>query len=132
MQANHNVTFGQKEPFGMITVYGIKTCDTVKKTLKWLDAKALAHCFFDLRADGLTAEIAQRWVDALGWESVLNRRSATWRELSDTDKEGLDAAKVVRLLVRYPTLVKRPVIERNDRIVNGFTDAVRAMLVQSA
>jgi len=82
-----------------------------------------------LRADGLTAEMAARWVDALGWESVLNRRSTTWRELSDTDKEGLDAAKVVRLLVSYPTLVKRPVIEKNALIDNGFSDAVRAMLV---
>ncbi|MCR4377105.1 MAG: arsenate reductase [Rhodospirillales bacterium] len=112
----------------MLTVYGIKTCDTVTKTLKWLDAEGIAYRFFDLRADGLTAEIAQRWVDALGWESVLNRRSTTWRELPDTDKEALDAAKAVRLLVSYPTLVKRPMIEGNGRILNGFSDAVRAKL----
>jgi len=112
----------------MITVYGITSCDTVKKALKWLDAEGLAYAFHDLRTDGLTAETAQRWVDALGWESVLNRRSTTWRELPDADKKMLDAAKVVRLLVRYPTLVKRPVFEKKDWIINGFTDAVRAKL----
>lgn len=112
----------------MLTVYGIKNCDTVKKALKWLDGEGIAYSFHDLRADGLTAEIAQRWVDALGWESVLNRRSTTWRELADADKDVVDATKAVVLLVRYPTLAKRPVFEGKGLLINGFTDAARAKL----
>lgn len=112
----------------MLTVYGIKNCDTVKKALKWLDAERIAYAFHDLRIDGLTAETAQRWVDALGWESVLNRRSTTWRELDDADKESLDGAKTVKLLVAHPTLAKRPIFECNDLIVNGFSANVQAKL----
>jgi len=113
----------------MLIVYGIKNCDTVKKALKWLDAEGVAYRFHDLRADGLTATIVQRWVDALGWESVLNRRSTTWRELSDADKHALDGGAAVALMVQHPTLVKRPVIEGKDFVVNGFSDAVREKLV---
>ena len=112
----------------MLTVYGIKTCDTVKKALKWLEAEGIAHTFHDFRADGLERAEVQRWVDALGWESVLNRRSTTWRELSDDDKNGIDAAKAVVLMCGHPTLIKRPVFVGNDLILNGFTDDVRARL----
>ena len=112
----------------MLTVYGIKNCDTVKKALKWLDEEGIGYTFHDLRADGLTQAMAKRWVDALGWESALNRRSTTWRALAEADKEALDAAKAVQLLVQHPTLVKRPVFDDNGSIFNGFTDGVRAKL----
>ncbi len=113
----------------MLTVYGIKNCDTVKKALKWLDAEGVAYTFHNLRADGLTVETATRWIDALGWESALNRRSTTWRQLADADKADMDAAKAAALLAQHPTLAKRPVFEKNTLIINGFTDGVRAKIV---
>jgi Spx/MgsR family transcriptional regulator len=113
----------------MLMVYGIKNCDTVRKALKWLDAQGIHYVFHDLRADGLTADKVKRWVDALGWESVLNRASATWRKLPDADKESLDALTATHLMVRCPTLVKRPVFEGKRLVLNGFSDEVRAMLV---
>lgn len=112
----------------MLTVYGIKTCDTVRKALKWLDARGIPYAFHDFRADGLDAGVCGRWVDALGWESVLNRRSTTWRNLPECDKESLDAERAVILLVANPTLVKRPVFESNSLIEIGFNDDVRAHL----
>ena len=112
----------------MLTIYGIKNCDTVKKALKWLDAEGIAYTFHDLRVDGLTPAMAARWVDALGWESALNRRSTTWRELPDADKATLDADTATTLLVRFPTLAKRPIFEEKGHVINGFTDAVRARL----
>lgn len=112
----------------MLTVYGIKNCDTVKKALKWLDGEGIAFTFHDVRTDGLTPEMATRWVDALGWESALNRRSTTWRALPDSSKETLNAAKAVELLVQNPTLAKRPVFEGTGNVINGFTDEVRAKL----
>lgn len=112
----------------MLTVYGIKTCDTVRKALKWLDTQGIAHTFHDFRADGLDAATCQRWVDALGWESVLNRRSTTWRKLPENDTIALDADRVVHLLVAHPTLVKRPVFEGKSLILLGFGDDTRARL----
>lgn len=112
----------------MLTVYGIKNCDTVRKALKWLDAQGIQHTFHDFRADGLDAATCQRWVDALGWESVLNRRSTTWRNLPDSDKDSLDAERAVLLLVKNPTLVKRPIFEDKALILVGFGDDVRTRL----
>ncbi|PHS78426.1 MAG: ArsC family reductase [Rhodospirillaceae bacterium] len=112
----------------MLTVYGIKNCDTVRKALKWLDANGTAYTFHDFRKDGLETATVQRWVDALGWESVLNKRSTTWRQLSEKDKSSLNDVTVVRVLVDNPTLVKRPVFESKEYILQGFTDAVRSKL----
>jgi len=104
----------------------------VKKALKWLDAEGIAYTFLDLRGDVLAPAMAARWVEALGWESALNRRSTTWRELPDADKAALDADTAVALLVRHPTLAKRPIFEGKGYIINGFTDAVRAKLACAA
>ena len=112
----------------MITVYGIKTCDTVRKALKWLDAQGVEHAFHDFRADGLDATTVQRWVDAMGWESVLNKRSTTWKQLSAADKDGLNAPRAVALMVAHPTLVKRPVFELESAILQGFSDDVRRQI----
>ena len=112
----------------MITVYGIKTCDTVRKALKWLDAQGIEHAFHDFRADGLDAATVGRWVDAMGWESVLNKRSTTWKQLSDADKDGLDASRAIALMVAHPTLVKRPVFEQEGSVLQGFSDDVRRQI----
>lgn len=107
----------------MITIYGIKNCDTCRKALKWLDAEAIAHRFHDFRADGLAPEDVTRWVDAAGWETLLNRRGTTWRKLPDADKDGVDEAKATSLMQANPTLIKRPVFDLGGEIVVGFKDA---------
>ena len=112
----------------MITVYGIKTCDTVRKALKWLNEQEIEHTFHDFRVDGLEATTVERWCRELGWESVLNKRSTTWKQLSDQDKSGLDQAKAVALMAGHPTLVKRPVFEGEGLVLQGFSDAIRARL----
>ncbi|MCW8916337.1 MAG: ArsC family reductase [Magnetovibrio sp.] len=110
----------------MITVYGIKNCDTVRKALKWLESQGIEHTFHDFRKDGLDEKTVACWVDALGWESVLNKRSATWKQLKDTDKSDIDALKAIALMVANPTLVKRPVFEGKGLILNGFNTDVQA------
>ena len=65
----------------MITIYGIKNCDTCRKALKWLQAEGIEHRYHDFRADGLEAADVTRWVSAVGWETLLNRRGTTWRKL---------------------------------------------------
>ena len=113
----------------MLTVYGIKNCDTVKKALKWLEAEGIEHTFHDFRADGLSAADVGRWCAVLGWESLINRRSTTWRELSEDDKQGLDENKAVALMSAHPTLIKRPVFVANDLVLNGFSQDVRDKLL---
>lgn len=109
-----------------MTIYGIPNCDTCRKARRWLEQNAIEHRFHDLRADGLDETTVRRWVAALGWEAMLNRRSTTWRQLPAADRNRLDAARAVALMLAHPTLVKRPVAETDGDIRVGFdADAYR-------
>ena len=77
----------------MISIYGLKNCDTCRKALKWLEAEGIAHEFKDIRADGFSDAQLDNWVATAGWETLLNRRGTTWRKLSDAEKDGVDEAK---------------------------------------
>lgn len=115
----------------MISVYGLKNCDTCRKALKWLAAEGFEHHFNDVRADGLDDAKVQSWLDAVGWEALLNRRGTTWRKLPDSDKDGIDAGKAKTLMLAHPALIKRPVFETGNGVVIGFKasemDALRAV-----
>ncbi|MHB8473379.1 MAG: ArsC family reductase [Gammaproteobacteria bacterium] len=106
----------------MLTLYGIKNCDTVKKARRWLDAHAVDYRFHDLRSDGLDAARLKQWIKLVGWETLLNTRGTTWRQLSARDKRDLTEASASKLMLAYPTLVKRPVVEHGQAIVVGFND----------
>lgn len=104
----------------MVTVYGIKNCDTVKRARKALDAAGIAYRFHDFRADGLDAAKAQEWLDRLGHDAVLNRRGTSWRQLAETDRKRAEGDSAAALLARQPTLIKRPVFEYGDDTIVGF------------
>jgi len=112
----------------MLNVYGIKNCDTVRKALKWLETQGIAYTFHDFRKEGLDPALVQKWIDVIGWESVLNRRSTTWRKLAENDKNNIDKASAIQLMSEHPTLVKRPIFEDKGIVIQGFTDDVRARL----
>ena len=107
----------------MITLYGIKNCDTVKKARRWLESNEVEYQFHDFRQDGLDIKQLTAWVENLGWESVVNKRSTTWRNLSDEEKEISSNAKAVKLLAANPTLIKRPVVVKNKTLLIGFKEA---------
>ena len=104
----------------MITLYGIKNCDSVKKARKWLDQQAIEYHFHDIRADDLTTAMVKHWIEQVGWETVLNKRGTTWRKLDTVVQENINPANIVELLLNNPTLIKRPVLDANGIITIGF------------
>lgn len=102
-------------------LYGIPNCDTVKKARRWLDAAGVSHRFHDFRKDGLDAARLQGWIDALGWEKLLNKSGTTFRKLPDAQKEGLDAASAKALMLDQPAMIRRPVVESADGFSVGFS-----------
>ena len=94
----------------MITVYGIKNCDTVKKALKWLAEHGIEHQLHDYRTDGLNEDFLIKAEQQFGWDNLLNRRSTTWRNLA------------LSVLTTYPTLIKRPITIQDDIALIGFND----------
>ena len=103
-----------------IVIHGIKSCDTMKKAFAWLDAKGVAYRFHDYKTAGLDRAMLEGWVKQVGWEALLNRAGTTFRKLPDEQKQGLDAAKAVALMLAQPSMVKRPVLEAGGRLLVGF------------
>ncbi|ABV37026.1 conserved hypothetical protein [Shewanella sediminis HAW-EB3] len=106
-----------------MTLFGIKNCDTVKKARKWIEANDLTIPFHDFRVDGLTKDQVATWAAYLGWENLFNKRSTSYRNLSDEDRSNIDEAKAIELMLTHPTLIKRPVLVTNDKVMVGFKES---------
>ena len=112
----------------MLTVFGLKNCDTCRNALKWLTQEGIEHVFHDLRKDGLTKGDLDKWIAALGWEALLNRRGTTWRKLDDATKASVDEASARALMFEQPAMIKRPVFVADGSVLCGFKDAEKAAL----
>ena len=103
-----------------VTIYGIKSCDTMKKARAWLGENGVAYDFHDYKVSGIDRHRLESWVEELGWETVLNRAGTTFRGLPEDKKQYLDADKAVALMLEQPSMIKRPVLDLGDRRLAGF------------
>ena len=96
-----------------ITIYGIKSCSTMKKAFTKLNDLDVSYDFHDYKKQGIEKETVQRWVNELGIEKVLNKRGTTWRKLDDSQKQAADANvdNAIDLLVENTSMIKRPIVE---------------------
>ena len=114
-----------------ITIYGIKSCSTMKKAFTKLDELGVSYDFHDYKKQGIDKESVQRWIDELGIDKVLNKRGTTWRKLTDEQKQAADANvnNAIDLLVENTSMIKRPMVEgewknKNQQILLcGFDEA---------
>lgn len=106
----------------MITLYGIKNCDTVKKARRWLEDHGVDYQFHDFRQDGIDIKLISQWVEKSGWEAIVNKRSTTWRRLADKDKNIKSNQQAIDLLLINPTLIKRPITQSNKTLLIGFKE----------
>lgn len=110
-------------------VYVLKTCDTCRKARKWLEAEGIEANFIDVRADGLDGEAVGRMLKGASPETLVNRRSTTWRQLPADKRSLFDEGKIGQLLTENPTLLKRPVFVDGNNVLVGFTAAVQEALL---
>ncbi len=115
-----NEAFRQGSLKLVITLYGIRNCDTVKKARAWLDGRKIAYVFHDYKTAGIDAGRLQRWCRELGWETLLNRSGSTFRKLPEADKRGLDERKAIALMLAQPSMIKRPVLDLGKQLLVGF------------
>lgn len=104
----------------MLTVYGIRNCDTMKKALAWLAANGVAYDFVDYKKAGVAAAHLPDWIRRAGWQQLLNTRGLTWRRLSDAERTDLDETKAQALMTAHPTLIKRPLADDGNELLVGF------------
>ena len=104
-----------------IDVYGIKQCDTCRRALNWLDLRNVTRKFHDFRVDGVPEGLLREWLNSDFADHLINRRSTTWRQLSDKEKAEAETNPFA-LLVAHPTLIKRPVFVGNGQLLAvGFS-----------
>lgn len=111
---------------GMVTIHGIKACDTMKKARAWLDAHGVAYAFHDYKTQGIARAKLEAWVRAEGWEVLLNRAGTTFRKLPEADKADLDDSKAIALMLAHPSAIKRPVLETGQQVIVGFKPEIYA------
>lgn len=103
-----------------LIIYHLKTCDTCRKAIKALNGAGHTLTLIDVRAEGVPKADLKKFVDALGYEMVLNTRSTTWRGLDNSYKSDVTAEKAIALMSEHPTLIKRPIITGRDKITVGW------------
>ncbi|HQQ63036.1 MAG TPA: ArsC family reductase [Pseudomonadales bacterium] len=109
------------------TLYGIKSCDTMKKARAWLDGQGVAYDFHDYKTSGVDRNLLGQWCNEHGWEAILNRHGTTFRKLDDARKRNLDQSAAMALMLAQPSMIKRPVLDLGSRTVVGFNaEAYRA------
>ncbi|WP_020406466.1 arsenate reductase [Hahella ganghwensis] len=105
----------------MIKLYGIPNCDTVKKTRKWLNDAGLEHEFHDYKKQGVPVDSLRRWLEQAGTDSIINKRGTTWRKLSEEEKSSIETIDgTITLLEQNSSVIKRPIIESEERLIVGF------------
>ena len=112
-----------------ITIYGIKSCSTMKKAFTKLDELGVSYDFHDYKKQGVDKQSVQRWVASLGIDKVLNKRGTTWRKLTDEQKQAADASvdSAIDLLIENTSMIKRPIVEgeveNQSILLCGFDEA---------
>jgi Spx/MgsR family transcriptional regulator len=106
----------------MLTVFGIKSCDTCRRAKKYLAEHNIEFQFHDLRDDGLDIQMLERWTQRIGWARLLNKQSLTWRKIPEVDRNDMTHDKALAAMIDNPTLVKRPVLEADKFIAVGFSE----------
>ena len=105
----------------LITLYGIKNCDTVKKARKWLEGAGIDYQFHDFRQDGLEPEAVAAWLTELGWQNLVNKRSTSWKALDEQAREAMNEESALDAIMLQPTLIKRPLLDTGHERFTGFT-----------
>ena len=109
----------------MLTMYGIKNCDTIKKARRWLEAHQIEYRFHDYRADGLERAQLDTFIAELGWQALLNTRGTTWRKLDESLRNSIDNADAAAaLMLEMPAIIKRPLLCAPGKpILLGFSES---------
>lgn len=106
-------------------LYGIPNCTTVKKARAWLTENSIAIPFHDFKKQGVSEEMLKTWLKKISWEKLVNRQGTTWRQLSDESKTTVcDEISAINLMLEKSSVIKRPVLEIDNKIILGFDEAI--------
>lgn len=107
----------------MTVIYGIANCDTVKKARAWLAANGLAYEFVDFKKQPPSVGLIESWLTQIPLDTLLNKRGTAWRKLTPKQQaEAADLQGAVKLMVEQPSIIKRPVLDKDGGFHVGFSE----------
>jgi arsenate reductase len=105
----------------MIHIYGIKNCDTMKKAFTWLDDHGISYTFHDYKKLGITPDKLNEWLKTIPLNKLINTKGTTFKKLTHEQQESMhDTSQAIELMVNQPSMIKRPLVEKNNLILLGF------------
>ncbi len=109
-------------------VYGIKNCNTVKSAIDWLKKHNVEFEFHDYKSKGITDAKLKGWCKQVGWESLVNKRGTTWRQLEESVQNKItNEAAAIPLMKEKTSIIKRPLVEVDNKVVAlGFDEGTYA------
>ncbi len=113
-----------------VVLYGIPNCGTVKKARAWLDEHGVEYTFHDFKKQGVSEALLAGWMKQAGWQKLLKKTGPTWGQLPDEVKSSIkDEASALGLMLEKPNVIKRPVLEKNGKVLaTGFDETDYANL----
>lgn len=106
-------------------IYGIPNCDSVKRAMEWCQGNKIEYTFHNYKTEGITTAKIKNWCKTAGWQLLLNKKSTTWKNISQSlKKEVTTEVQAIKLMQEHTTLIKRPVIEINGTILIGYDEEV--------
>ena len=103
-----------------IKIYGIKNCDTMKKAFKWLDENSIEYVFHDYKKEGADLTALKQAIKDHDWETVINQRGTTWRQLPDDIKTAMNNENALKIAEENPSIIKRPLLIAENKSYLGF------------
>jgi Spx/MgsR family transcriptional regulator len=107
----------------IITVYGIPNCNSVKKTLDWLDSNKIKYAFHNYKKEGITIEKLHQWCKKAHWELLFNTKGTTWKKIADEYANKKMSEKLaIDIMLENTSIIKRPVIETSSILIIGYDE----------
>jgi arsenate reductase len=104
-------------------IYGIKSCDTMKKAFTWLNNHGIEYTFFDYKKEILLEDNFNYWLSKLPLEQIVNKQGTTYKKLTDEQKVAIQNLDTAFDIIKVNTsVIKRPLIEINDQVFVGFNE----------
>ncbi len=106
----------------MTTLYAIPNCNTVKKARTWLEEHHIDYDFHNYKKQHIDKTTLEQWVKEFGWEVIINRKGMTWRKLDNATRESMDTSSAIQTMLDNPSIIKRPIINKDGKIIVGFNE----------
>ena len=106
-----------------VIIYGIPNCDSIKKSIDWLNENQITFHFHNYKKSGIEKSTLKKWCKLVGWEMLLNKKGTTWKKIQpDYQNIEIDEAIAIDIMLQNNSIIKRPVIAFNNKLLVGFNE----------